>query len=71
MSLFIGRELKRRIDEKQAEMMRPLIHGQALDFADYKKRSGYLHALEDVQTWIEEITAEEDDQGRGPIARSS
>jgi hypothetical protein len=70
-SLFLGRKLAERIANKEAEYMRPLISGQAIDYADYKQRAGYLKALGDVQQWIAEINAEEDDHGRGPFARAS
>jgi hypothetical protein len=59
------------IEAKQTEMLRPLIRGQAQDFPDYKKRAGYLEALGDVIEWIGEINAEEDNEGRGPLARAS
>lgn len=71
MSVFVARKLVEMIDAKQTEMLRPLIQGQAADFPDYQKRAGYLRALGDVRLWIDEINAEEDEQGRGPIARAS
>lgn len=70
-SIFVARTLAEKIDEKTREMLRPLINGQATDFPDYQKRAGYLRALEDVKTWLSEISTEEDDQGRGPFARAS
>lgn len=69
-SIFVARKLTEMIDEKQRELLKPLIQGAAADFPDYKRRAGYLHALEDVKTWIAEIDAE-DEQGRGPFARAS
>lgn len=71
-SIFLARKLTEIIKEKQAEMLKPLINGQAADFPDYQKRAGYLKALGDVIEWMDEIDAEEDKQGRGPLfARAS
>jgi hypothetical protein len=70
-SIFVARKLIERIEDKQREMLRPLIQGAATDFPDYQKRAGYLKALGEVIEWIGEIDAEEDDQGRGPLARAS
>jgi hypothetical protein len=70
-SIFIAKKLTERIEAKQAEMLRPLINGAATDFPDYKKRAGYLEALGHVIEWIGEINAEEDNDGRGPLARAS
>jgi|HubBroStandDraft_4_1064222.scaffolds.fasta_scaffold00193_9 hypothetical protein len=71
MSIFVAKKLTERIEAKQKEMLRPLINGAAADFPDYKKRAGYLEALGHVLEWIEQIDNEEDDQGRGPLARAS
>jgi hypothetical protein len=70
-SVFLANKLIERIEAKQKEMLRPLINGAATDFPDYKKRAGYLEALGHVIDWIGEISAEEDEHGRGPIARAS
>jgi hypothetical protein len=71
-SIFIARRLTEMIEDKRRENLRPLIRGQAADYPDYKKRAGYLEALEDVEQWIGDISAEEDEQGRGPaFARAS
>lgn len=70
-SVFLSRKLGEMIEEKQREMLRPLINGQATDYPDYQKRAGYLRALDDVMSWIDDISAEEDDKGRGPLARAS
>ena len=64
-SIFVARKLSEMIEDKQREMLRPLINGQAADFPDYQKRAGYLRALEDVKTWIGEISAEEVNQSGG------
>jgi hypothetical protein len=71
MSIFVAKRLTEMIEQKQAEMLRPLIRGAAADFPDYKKRAGYLEALGDVIEWIDQINTEEDNQGRGPLARAS
>lgn len=71
MSVFVAKKLTEMIEAKQKEMLRPLIQGAATDFPDYQKRAGYLKALGDVIEWIDQINAEEDDQGRGPLARAS
>jgi hypothetical protein len=70
-SIFLANKLVEMIEEKQKEMLRPLINGAATDFPDYQKRAGYLRALGDVINWIGEINAEEDSEGRGPLARAS
>lgn len=70
-SIFLSRRLTEIIEDKQRVMLRPLIQGQALDYSDYKKRAGYLEALGHVLEWINEISAEEDNHGRGPLARAS
>jgi|HubBroStandDraft_5_1064220.scaffolds.fasta_scaffold2079205_1 hypothetical protein len=69
-SVYLANKLVEMIEEKQQEMLRPLIQGAAADFPDYQKRAGYLRALGDVISWIGEISAEEDSEGRGPLARS-
>lgn len=61
-SIFLARKLIEIIEQKQQEMLRPLIRGQAVDYADYRKRAGYLEALGDVMGWIEQINAEEDER---------
>jgi hypothetical protein len=70
-SVYLANKLVEMIEDKQREMLRPLIKGAAADFPDYKKRAGYLEALGDVIEWIGEINAEEDEHGRGPLARAS
>ena len=61
-SLFFGRRLMEMIREKQAEMQKPLLQGQALDFPDYKQRAGYLKGLTDVVGWMEQINMEDEKQ---------
>jgi hypothetical protein len=71
MSIFVAKKLTEMIEDKQREMLRPMIQGAAADFSDYKFRAGYLSALGHVLKWIEEIDNQEDDEGRGPLARAS
>jgi hypothetical protein len=71
MSIFVAKKLTERIEAKQKEMLRPLINGAAADFPDYKKRAGYLEALGHVLEWIDQIDNQEDEDGRGPLARAS
>ena len=52
------------IREKQAEMTKRLLTGQAADYADYRARAAYLKALAEVVGWMDEITME-DDRGHG------
>jgi hypothetical protein len=59
-SLYFGRRLLEIVREKQLEMQKPLLSGQALDFPDYKARAGYLRALSDVVSWMETISLEEE-----------
>ena len=55
-SLYFSRLLLEKIQAKQAEMMKRLMQGVATDYADYKDRAGYLRALSEVVTWMEDIT---------------
>lgn len=61
-SVFALRKLIERIEEKQREMTKPLILGQAIDFADYRQRAGFLAGLADVRRWIEEISLEDEER---------
>jgi hypothetical protein len=60
-SLYFGGRLMKLIREKQAEMSKPLLMGQALDYADYRDRAGYLKALTAVVGWMEEIGMEDEE----------
>lgn len=71
MSIFVAKRLTEMIEDKQREMLRPMIQGAAADFSDYKFRAGYLSALGHVLEWMGQIDNEEDEQGRGPLARAS
>jgi hypothetical protein len=62
-SLYFGRRLIEMIQAKQTEMQKPLLLGQALDFADYKQRAGYLKGLADVVSMMESITMEDEEKG--------
>lgn len=63
-SVYIARKLVERIEEKREEMTRPLILGQAADFADYKDRAGYLRGLADALRWLEEIRFDDEERPR-------
>jgi hypothetical protein len=54
------------IREKQGEMTKPLLLGQAVDYPDYRHRAGYLKGLSDVVAWMEKITLEDEEQERRP-----
>ena len=47
-SVYFARRLQDDIADRQAEMMKRLMQGVAVDFADYKERAGYLKGLTDV-----------------------
>jgi hypothetical protein len=64
-SVYLGRKLMEMIREKQAEMTKPLVSGQALDFPDYKQRAGYLKGLAEVVAWIEAINFEDEERHIG------
>jgi hypothetical protein len=64
-SLYFGRRLMELIRDKQAEMQKPLLLGQAIDYPDYRGRAGYLRALAEVVNWMEAITLE-DENTHGP-----
>jgi hypothetical protein len=59
-SLYFGRRLMDLIREKQAEMTKPLLLGQAADYPDYRHRAGYLKGLADVVSWMEQISFEDE-----------
>ena len=59
-SLYFGRRLMERVRAKQAEMSKPLLLGLAIDFGDYKARSGYLRGLADVIDWMEALHMEDE-----------
>jgi hypothetical protein len=59
-SVFFGRKLLEMIHERQAELQKPLLMGQALDFPDYKDRAGYLRGLSDVVLMMGSITMEDE-----------
>lgn len=59
-SLFFGRKLLEMIREKQAEMTKPLVLGQARDYPDYVARANYLKGLADVVTWMDMISTEDE-----------
>ena len=54
------------IHTKQAEMMKRLMQGVALDFADYKERAGYLKGLADVLDMMNHIKAEDEKREMRP-----
>jgi hypothetical protein len=58
-SLYFGGKLLEIIRAKQAEMSKPLLLGQALDYPDYKARAGYLKGLADVVGWMKSIDMED------------
>jgi hypothetical protein len=66
-SLFLGRKLIERIESSRMEYLKPLINGQAADYPDYRARAAYLRALADVQRWISEIDAEEEERDRARV----
>jgi hypothetical protein len=61
-SLYFGRRLMDLIREKQAEMQRVLLQGVAVDYPDYKYRSGYLRGLADVVSFMEQVSLEDDNK---------
>ena len=65
-SLYFGRRLMEMIEDKQAEMQKPLLQGQAIDYPDYRARAGYLRGLADVVSWMTQITLEDEDKGIRP-----
>lgn len=64
-STVLGRELTKLIEEKQASLLPVLLRGHAADYADYKDRAAYLRGLNDVLSWINEITFK--DEAHGPF----
>lgn len=66
-SIYIGRKLLERIEERKAEYTKPMVQGQMEDFGTYKFRAGYLTGLADTIAMLEAINLE--DQGSSPFAR--
>jgi hypothetical protein len=64
-SIYFGRKLMEMIRDKQAEMTKPLVNGQAIDYPDYRARAGYLKGLADVAAWMETITLEDEERHIG------
>lgn len=54
------------IEAKQAEMQKPLLQGQAIDYPDYRARAGYLRGLADVVSWMMEITMADNEKDIRP-----
>lgn len=65
-SLYFGRRLLEKIREKQAEMTKPLLMGQATDYPDYMKRAGELKAYAQVEKFMDEITMEDEKRETRP-----
>jgi hypothetical protein len=59
-SVYYGRRLLEIIREKQAEMSKPLLQGQAIDYPDYMKRAGELKAYAQVIDWMDQIRMEDE-----------
>jgi hypothetical protein len=64
-SIYFGRKLMEMIRDKQAEMTKPLVNGQAIDYPDYRARAGYLKGLAEVVAWMETITLEDEERHIG------
>lgn len=54
------------IAEKQAEMTRPLLMGQAIDYPDYKQRAGELKAYANVLKMMDAIKLEDEKREMRP-----
>jgi hypothetical protein len=65
-SHYFGHRLSKMIEEKQAEMIKRLLQGVAVDYADYKDRSGYLRALSDVVDWMDQISMADEKRENRP-----
>lgn len=65
-SVYFARRLMDDIAERQAEMMKRLMQGVAVDFADYKERAGYLKGLTDVLQMIKQINMEDEKREMRP-----
>ena len=65
-SLYFGRRLMDMIQEKQAEMTKPLLMGQAVDYPDYMKRAGELKGYANVITMMTQITMEDEKRENRP-----
>lgn len=64
-SVFLGRELVKRIQDRREEYLRPLIAGQAADYPEYRARASYLRALDEVEQWIADVRLDEEERRRG------
>jgi hypothetical protein len=65
-SIYFGRQLQDRIADKQREMTKPLLMGQAIDYPDYRHRAGYLRGLADVLEWMKQISFEDEKREMRP-----
>jgi hypothetical protein len=65
-SIYFERRLLDKIREKQAEMTKPLLMGQAIDYPDYMKRAGELIAYAVVEKFMKEITMEDEKREMRP-----
>ena len=65
-SIYFGRRLTDMIAEKQAEMTRPLLMGQAIDYPDYKQRAGELKAYANVLKMMDAIKLEDEKREMRP-----
>jgi hypothetical protein len=65
-SVYFRHRLGTLIEEKQTEMMKRLMQGVAVDFADYKERAGYLKGLADVIDWMNQINMQDEQREMRP-----
>lgn len=68
-SVFLSRELTKRIAEKRTVLLEALKNGVAKDYADYRERAGFLKGLDEVVEWIKEINFK--DEAHGPFGQDA
>lgn len=68
-SVFVSRELTKRIQAKRTVLLEAMKNGVAKDYADYRERAGFLKGLDEVMKWFEEIKFE--DEAHGPFGQDA
>jgi hypothetical protein len=69
-SVFLGRELMKRMEEQKGKQTEMVLIGACRDYADYKGKVGYLKGLTDCLKWIEEISLGGSSHARDDATRS-
>lgn len=58
-SVWLGRELAKKIADMESTITRTLTSGAAADYADYRFIAGQLNGLKKVRDWIKDADPDE------------